>query len=249
MSFAAPILKAGMAAWQLAQYNKLKNTQRPMMDIPQSAKDALQNAQMLASQTQLPGQGATENKLSGMTSQAIDKSKEMTDSPATLLGQVAGLVGKEQSTEAGLSVDAAKMWQTNQTALRGAENQNAAWQQKVWDYNVKQPYQNKMNTAGAMLNAAMGNVVSGVQGGANAAMSIKNNEWYKQYLNSMNGTPQGSGLDGLSPDDVSGGGGVDRSTDARGGISDPMDWYKKLMIGGSGNFLKKLLTPIPTFNG
>jgi len=259
-SFAAPAIKAAIAGWQAKKANDLAKATRPSFEIPQSAYDALENAKKLATMTQLPNQGAIENKLTGSTGRGIEAIKEL-GTGADKLGAIANLAGNEQDELAKLSQGAATMWQGNQSALRQQQGIQSAWENKANDYNIYQPYKDKMDASGALQNAALNNIVSGVQGAANAATSIANNNWYKDFMTknpslfTNNGALQNAAFNAGSLNPNSGGLNAGSSNPNSGGFNQPYiggfnqpysdmfggenpllqnnNWFQKLKLGGN----------------
>ena len=181
----AGLAKTGIGAYQLGQSKKYADTKRPDYNIPEEYKALLSSAQAQANQTQLPGQGLAEEKLAASTSRGITQAKQVLDSPASLLGYVAGTTSDEQAKIRDFGIAAGENFNTNQGVLRSAlgimGEQKATKQQ--WEEIL--PYQEAMATASSLQEAGTGNVVAGLGDAAGVAMSAIGTSEYMKALNNQ----------------------------------------------------------------
>ena len=114
---------------------------RPDFTIPQAEQDALASAKSQASMTQLPGQAAIEGRLDQTTANTVDMIKKLSaGGPEAINGAgvaYGNLLGKENE----LGVAGAQMRLNNNQILRNEDHTMAGYQEKKWDWEKAQPYQ------------------------------------------------------------------------------------------------------------
>jgi len=167
-SLAVSGVKAKMAADQNKRSNKIRKeaqAKRDANDRETAAEKlkALKLAESKAAESDLPGQGVLEGKFMGATGGAVSAIKEA----ATTSGDVAS-----GATEAyrklytnplrDLKVKAAERQDRNQQALQSQLNRVGDDRDKNWEANVNQPYQDAMQTAGALDAAGKQNTFAAV---------------------------------------------------------------------------------------
>lgn len=167
-------VQLGTSLYQMYQGNKLGKTARPDSVTPQAATQALNNAKMMASMTELPGQSRIEDKLAGDTASATDAIKQM-GGGASGMGAIVDAYANENKQKSALEVEAANLWNANQGALRGqlgniAGYQDAATQRAINEYNTT------MGESSDLKGAAISNLFGAAKGGVN---SYINNEMLK----------------------------------------------------------------------
>lgn len=196
------LLKIGQGISQNIKSSQYAKTAPPDYEIPQAATQALNSAMSQASQTQLPGQGLAEEKMGAQLSTGISASEKSTDSPASILGQVAKMVSGQNQATAGMTEQAAQNWQDNQGALRQQLMSMAGEQKEQWQWDKQAPYTAAMDAAKSLQNAGQQNVMSGLTGVSNTGMAGAMAGLFKnQNGNSPMGNASG-GSGGFDPNSV-----------------------------------------------
>lgn len=178
MSLILSGVKTGVGIYQGAQGNKLaKEAVRPTQEIPSAATAYLQNAQAQANNQRLPGQSALEANIQGNTAQTLRAGQESANNPAALMALASATNSNANNAMVNIGTEAAKMQRQNQLALGGAQQYYAGEQDKVFDYNKDQPYQQKLKAAMALKGAGIQNAYGGIE---NAAGSLMQNQTIQQ---------------------------------------------------------------------
>lgn len=187
MSWVSAGIASGAATQSLVQAyiqhkkaKELSKTQRPQYDIPQSEKDALANAKYVAGMTQLPGQNIMQQNLDSQSARAVSNLKDVSPNNAALGSNIGKIYRGNVEGQNQLGIMAAQNWLNNQGNLRGQQGQFAQYQDKKWDINQFQPYQNNMAAASALKYASNMNLNNAsnqiAQGYANYAMMSGGNK-------------------------------------------------------------------------
>jgi hypothetical protein len=186
------LIKSGVGLSQLIQSSKYAKEKRPDYEIPDSVRQALESAKQQALQTQIPGQELAEQKLAGSTASAIAQSKQATDSPASILGQVSTLAGQEQESLRDLAIAAGENYNTNQATLRSQLGNMATQEALKWQWDKQMPYTDAMTTASNLQEAGGENVMAGLSDIAGSAFSAATTDAYlknmKEIAESNNAT-------------------------------------------------------------
>ncbi len=194
--------KAGFGALQAHKGNKLaKQAVRPSYQIPSAVNQYLANAQTMAQNQRLPGQSAIEENISGSTAQGVRAAQESANNPAALMATIAALNANQNNALTDVGVKGAEMQQNNQMNLQGALQNYAGYQDKAFDINQMQPYQQKAAAATALKGAGIQNIWGGVEnaGGTLMNMSAQNADKKKYeamiqaFLSSQKGQPTTGG--------------------------------------------------------
>lgn len=124
---------------------------------------------------------AAETKIDQDAANAAGQAQEITDSTSGLLATIAAINANKGTTVRGLAADEAAIQANNVQQLYGANQAMIDEKDKAWDFNVNQPYQNKVqalrdrkkarsemvgNIAGAVVNAGAGFLTGGLLGDA-----------------------------------------------------------------------------------
>lgn len=144
--------------------NILKDLQRPTYNIPTEATAALNAAKNLASSNQMAGQTNVEQRLDQASANAMYGIEQNATSGAEALAALTGVYSNQMGQENALGLNAAQDYQRRQQAAQSAMNTYAGWQDKAWDYNTNQPYQDKLSAAQALGEAGMRNKYEGLKG-------------------------------------------------------------------------------------
>lgn len=235
------LINLGKAASQKHQANKLAKTQRPIYDVPEAVKQAVQSARMQAAKTQLPGQNLMEQKLGQNTSNAIAELKNVSNNPNDLATNIQRIYQGQLGQQNNLNIAGAQNYQDNQGMLRGQLGQLGGYEDKAFMMNKMQPYMNDKAAEAALregsfrnLSAAGTNIASGISGYGNM-------QYNQQMLDKLmanqggntgntgsvgstgvpNNTATGmvGGLNGINPD-------IQTPADA----TDPQELWKKMLI-------------------
>jgi len=181
---------------QSSRAKKLER-ERPTMELSESTLGATDIMERLASQTELPGQQAIEQRMGSDTASTVEQIQASTDSPAALMGALTDLHSNQMRTEQDLGIAGAQMQQQNLAALAQQRNIQAREEQKVWDYNVNQPYQQDSAAASALKGASMQNLFGGLTDLAGTATgAITMNNMLKNGVNPYTGQTTGGGFEG-----------------------------------------------------
>lgn len=152
--------------------NILKDLQRPTYTIPTEATKALSTAKNIASSMQMAGQQNVQQRIDQSSANALYGIEQNATSGAEALAALTGVYANQMGQENQLGANAAMDYERRQQAAQSAMNTYAGWQDKAWDYNVNQPYQDKLNAAQALAQAGMTNKYQGLKSlagvGANA---------------------------------------------------------------------------------
>lgn len=192
------LMQAGVGIWQMNKARKLAEAERPEYEIPQSEKDALSIAQQLATQRELPGQGAMEESIRANTASGISRMSEVADSPAMLLGNIATMTNKENQALNQLGISAANYYAQNQRNLQSALSRMGQQELAKWQYDEMKPYEEAMQAAAMMREGGLQNIVGGAKSGISNAIAIGQNkkimeqnkdflDAYKEYLKGLKG--------------------------------------------------------------
>src|SRR3990167_1573892 len=170
LSAGTAAVKGGIGAAQYAKGRKLgKGAIRPDYTIPQGTQDYLKNATAMAQQSQLPGQQLMEEKLASSTGSGIRAMEQGASSSAGLMAGIAGLKGNEANQMTDLNIAGAQQQDVNKQRLQEALLRYGAAEDKAFDINKMQPFQDKAQAAQAMQGAGLQNIVGGIEGLAGAA--------------------------------------------------------------------------------
>lgn len=175
-------MKAGTGIYQGIQSRKYAKEKRPPYDIPDEYTAMLESAKAQAKQIQLPGQALAEEKLAASTSRSISAARESTDSPAALLGVVAGLNEGERGNITDFGIAAGANYNANQATLRTALGEMGTQKALQWQWDKQMPYLNAMDTAANLQEASQTNIMAGLEDVAGTAMSAWST---KEYLDAQ----------------------------------------------------------------
>lgn len=151
-----------------------KGLKRPDFEIPQSELESLASAQAQAGMTRLPGQSGIEGQLENTAANEVANVERMGTGGANDINAASRVYSGLQGKQNELGIKASDMWLRNQDVLRSQLDQNAEWQQKKWEWDKQQPYENTANAISALREGSARNFDTGWKdlfgGGANLAM-------------------------------------------------------------------------------
>jgi hypothetical protein len=188
------------SAIQGKQASELAKVQRPQYNIPQGVLDAVNQSKYLASMRELPGQNLMEARLGENTAKGIAEMRNVAANPADLASNVAKMYGAQTQGLQDIGIQAGQNWLGQQGQLSQMLQNLGQYQEKAWDYNQNQPYQQAKAAESALregafrnLTAAGTNIASGLSGAANLnyqqqaldkTLASQDNQ-YKSYLESL----------------------------------------------------------------
>jgi len=151
-----------------------KGLKRPDFEIPQSELESLASAQAQAGMTRLPGQSGIEGQLENTAANEVANVERMGTGGANDINAASRVYSGLQGKQNELGIKASDMWLRNQDVLRSQLDQNAEWQQKKWEWDKQQPYENTAKAISALREGSARNFDTGWKdlfgGGANLAL-------------------------------------------------------------------------------
>ena len=164
-----------------------KQFPRPTYQIPEGINQATNIARMLSLQG-LPGQNLALDQLRQSSASGVRAVTDLAQDPATKAAMAAGLYSQEMNQVNQLNMADAQARINNLQSLGSAYGILAGYQDKKFDINKMQPYDNAMAAASALTGASMQNKMTGtediISGVASAAISgvndVKNAQMAQQ---------------------------------------------------------------------
>jgi hypothetical protein len=167
-------LNLGKSAIQGGQAKKLAETERPKYQIPQAILDEVNQSKYLAGMTELPGQNLMEDKIGQNIGKGVAELQDVSSNPANLASNVAKLYNSGNDSMGNIGIQAGQNWLQQQGRLGNSLQNLGQYQDKQYDENFKQPYENNMAASSALregafrnLSSAGTNIASAVGGAAN----------------------------------------------------------------------------------
>ena len=172
------LFKAGLGIAQGIKAKQIaKNTVRPQYSAPNAFLEALSMAEMRALDPNLPGQGMIENKLGADLSNTIRGIQEMGGSSGERLAAMSAASDNKMNATLDLGVQAANNRLANERALQAALGRAADYQDRAWEWNKKQPYEDAVAKAAALNEGFNSNLYGALKGlGGAAASTIGTNQ-------------------------------------------------------------------------
>lgn len=138
-----------------------KGLKRPDFEIPQSELESLASAQAQAGMTRLPGQSGIEGQLESTAANEVANVERMGTGGVNDINAASRVYSNLQGKQNELGVKASDMWLRNQDVLRSQLDQNAEWQQKKWEWDKQQPYENTAKAISALREGSARNFDTG----------------------------------------------------------------------------------------
>ena len=182
------IIRGGMALGQIVGGLITRPKNRPKYRIPGEINESTNRARTLAnasSDTMLQNDEANIDQAGANAVQNVQRTATSGSDAVLSAGNIAGQIASSK-LDANRGFAQRKMM--NEGQLNSALNTQAQYQDKAFDYNVNQPYQEKMDTSNALLNAGLGN--------ATDATDMMSN---RKMIESYNQTPSSSNPSSPSP--------------------------------------------------
>lgn len=145
-----------------AQRIREKNP-RPVYQTPLKAKKMESIAEQQATQG-LVGRTTLEDRLRSSTSDAVRATEEVAVSPAARLAAIANVYGQEMEGMEDIAMADTQARLDAANRLAKTYGMMADYQDKEFDYNKRQPYEEAMAAASALTGAGMQNVQSAIEG-------------------------------------------------------------------------------------
>ncbi len=162
------IAKLITAAQQAKLADKYASATRPTYTIPEAQQEATTNARVMADGKTLPGQQTMEDKLGANTANATNMAAQK-GNPADILATVTALQGNQNDAQNQINTQGVQYQDQNKKELQGQLGQQAAYQDKAFQINQMEPYNNSMKAASALRNASILNEQNGITGLGSAA--------------------------------------------------------------------------------
>lgn len=162
------IAKLIASAKQAKLADQLGATPRPTYTIPGAQAEAVANARNMADNRTLPGQQTMEDKLGANTANAAQMATQK-GNPADILATISALNGNQNDAQNSINTNAVSYQDQNRDKLNTQLGQQAAYQDKAFQINQMEPYNNAMKASSALKNASMLNEQSGITGLASDA--------------------------------------------------------------------------------
>lgn len=179
---ALPMIMGAVQAGVASRQNK----NRPTYAVPEAKTQALENQKRLAAMESAPGTSAMLNQIRQSGAGATETLKQLGGGSAAAAGGVSDIYAKELQALQGMQGNQQAFRIGQQSELNRALSQYGDEQNRVWDYNINQPYQQSMAAKSALTNAAMSNMLGGVMGALGTAGAAADNqkmlESWNKYL-------------------------------------------------------------------
>lgn len=170
-SMVPDLFKTIAGGFQFGKGNKLENEiTRPLMDIPESAKEALSLARNQASQKLLPGQGYYETQLDKNQSRSLAAVRESATNPAQIAEAALRIGDQTDDSILNMAIRGAERYDMNQRNLQDQLGAMADWEQLQFEMNELEPFLDDAALASSLQGAGLQNMFGGLDSlGANAA--------------------------------------------------------------------------------
>jgi hypothetical protein len=225
-SLAAGAVQGGIKIAQANKQNRQaeelrKQFPRPTYQIPEGINQSTNIARMLSLQG-LPGQNLALDQLRQSSASGVRAVTDLAQDPAAKAAMAAGLYSQEMNQVNQLNMADAQARTNNLQSLGSAYGILAEYQDKKFDVNQMQPYNNAMAAASALTGASMQNKMGGTEdilsGVTSAAISgvndVKNAQMAQQIAGQASAQADAAAA-------VSNLGTMDRLTTSLGGLGTP----------------------------
>ncbi|MFN8296740.1 MAG: hypothetical protein U0T69_11125 [Chitinophagales bacterium] len=159
-------MKIGIGAKQMKEGKQLAKElegKRPVLDLPQAFKEKEGYLRNAAIANSMPGQTQMEQQVEGNTANQLRSIQDSAGSGIQAL--TAALVANNNQNKLlnQIGVESAQYQQQNKSNLYGLLGDKANLQQKMWEFNVLQPYLEKAQQAKALKEAGPQNIITGLK--------------------------------------------------------------------------------------
>lgn len=143
---------------QESQANELSKTlSRPLATTAPGYTEALESATKQSQMSRLPGASGIEGRLDQNTAGQISEIERLSDSPVMAINAASSAYSNQQAKENELGVDSANMSLHNADVLRNEEHVMGEQENRNWDYNEREAYDQKAAAIRALNNASINN--------------------------------------------------------------------------------------------
>jgi len=185
MAGASPIgagLAAALAAYQFGEGvsqtrkgKKLLNTSRPKYEIPQAETDAYNATRFNYGTSSSNVQEAGRNALDENFSQQVGAIEQTATDSSQMLAALTAANKSRNMANVTLDQNAIGQKQNDLNALLSASHVYSQFKDKEWDWNKKQPYEDTMLAASALIKAGKENKYGALNSVANVGTSLLSN--------------------------------------------------------------------------
>lgn len=140
-----------------------KNLVRPKAELASGYADALKSAEEQAKMTRLRGQSAIEGRLDQTTANQVAMLERLSLGGADMINGSSRAYGNQQDKENQLGIAASDMWSHNQDVLRNEQHIVGDQENRIWDINELQPYENTAAAIQALKEGAIRNKSSALK--------------------------------------------------------------------------------------
>lgn len=164
------LLRGGMAAGQLAAGYLLKPKERPKYRIPGGITETTNRARLNANASSDAILQNDEDNIDQSGANAVKNVQRTATSGSDAVLSAGEISGQVDASKMQANRGFAQRKMMNENRLDGALAQEAQYQDKAFDYNVNQPYQEAMDTSNAMFSAGAGNLTDAIDMNTNMAI-------------------------------------------------------------------------------
>lgn len=144
------------------------NPVRPTYSVPGAVTEAVDTARMGANAL-FPGYGMAQNNIQGSTANAV-RSAQQAGSGNNVLATIAAAQGNEANSMNSLAASNANFLFGQRLNLQNALFNRAGYQDKAWDYNQRQKYDEEAAAKAALKESGMQNQNNALGGLASVGM-------------------------------------------------------------------------------
>ena len=170
-------------ASQLRKANALeRQNKRPIAEIAPSVNKLTNYAYGQTLNQDIPGGEMYRNEIKGATAAGLRQASEL-GSGSEAYGMLGQLVGREQNSFGDLAKLTAQQVQSSKGEYMNALGVKAGEENRVWDYNKAQPYQQAAATASQLRNSGTQNVFAGVKNAFGSTAELISPDFNSSLLN------------------------------------------------------------------
>lgn len=157
------LIQGGVGVAQMIKGKRMgKNLKDPEMPIPQSAIEALQNARVMASRSNMPGYENQVMNMNQILSGAVGQINRSATSSQEGLGAILNAVGMQTKAANDIGISNAQHYDNSQRELRNQLGNMAGFENQKWGNDVLNPFLRQATAAQALSGAGMQNTFSGL---------------------------------------------------------------------------------------
>ena len=136
------------------------NPKRPTMTVPESVKEATNQAKTLANSSVRPGDDIAKNEIRQTTSNAIGAAKNVSNSATDILGAVSRANVAEQGAMRQNNLLNAQYTTQAKQNLMSQLNRQGQYEQQAFLTNELEPYNQQSQAKGALIQGGISNLMS-----------------------------------------------------------------------------------------